>query len=144
MSAETLKTVNDLLQTLRDGVEGYTKAAEGAKNPSLKAMLAELASERKLMVDEMVTLASADPAEDKPSVTSALHRGWIDLKAALTSGDDHAILSECERGEDHALKACREATAETLPDSVQTVVAGITVKVQAAHDRIKAMRDASA
>jgi uncharacterized protein (TIGR02284 family) len=143
MSAETLDTVNDLLQTLRDGVEGYESAAEGAKDPSLKATLAELASERKLMIAQMVTLASADPDADKSSITSALHRGWIGLKAALTSGDDHAILAECERGEDHALKACKEASAQPLPGDVQSVVAGITVKVQAAHDRIKAMREAS-
>ncbi len=143
MSAETLDTVNDLLQTLRDGVEGFTKAAEGVKDPGLKATFAELATERKLMVDRMVTTATADPNADKPSVTSALHRGWIDLKAALTSGDDHAILAECERGEDHALKACKEASAKTLPGDVQTVVAEITAKVQASHDRVKALRDAS-
>ncbi len=141
--SDTLNTVNDLLQTLRDGVEGFTNAAEGAKDPSLKATLAEFASERKLMVDQMVTSASADPSADKSSITSALHRGWIDLKAALTSGDDHAILAECERGEDHALKAFRKASEETLPGSIETVVGEITAKIQVAHDQIKALRDAA-
>ncbi len=143
MSAETLDTVNDLLQTLRDGVEGFTKAAEGASDPSLKATLAEFASERKLMVDQMVTSASADPEADEPSITSALHRGWIDLKAALTSGDDHAILAECERGEDHALAAFKDASSKILPGAVQSVVAEITGKIQSAHDRIKVLRDAA-
>jgi uncharacterized protein (TIGR02284 family) len=45
-------------------------------------------------------------------------RGWMDLKAAITSGDEHTILVECERGEDAAVAAYRDAFEyEELPSN---------------------------
>ena len=41
-----------------------------------------------------------------------MHRAWINLKSAVTSGDDHAILAECERGEDSAVDEYKKAMEE--------------------------------
>ena len=41
-------------------------------------------------------------------MAGALHRGWVDVKSAVTDHSDHAILAECERGEDAAKKNYRE------------------------------------
>jgi len=55
------------------------------------------------------------PAGSPPPV----FRGWINLKAALTSKDEHAILAECERGEDSAVAEYKKAMAATgLPADV--------------------------
>ena len=53
------------------------------------------------------------------SAAGALHRGWINLKSALTSGDDHAILAECERGEDSAVEEVSKALDNGLSAPVQ-------------------------
>ncbi|MEO7318692.1 MAG: PA2169 family four-helix-bundle protein, partial [Chthoniobacteraceae bacterium] len=84
--------------------------------------------------------------ESKPetagSVSGALHRGWIDLKAALTSKDEHAILAECERGEDSAVAHYTEALAdEGLPGHVTATLQTQYKAVKAAHDRVRDLRD---
>ena len=73
-----------------------------------------------------------------------MHRAWIDLKSAVTSGDDHAILAECERGEDSAVKEYRDAMGkEELSSPIRQIVSRQYTEVQNAHDRIKQLRDAT-
>jgi uncharacterized protein (TIGR02284 family) len=71
-----------------------------------------------------------------------LHRGWIDLKSALTGGDEHAILAECERGEDSAVEQFQKAVEDDLPPALQEVVSRQYGEIKAAHDRIRDLRDA--
>jgi uncharacterized protein (TIGR02284 family) len=83
--------------------------------------------------------------ESKPSgsAAGALHRGWINLKSALTRGDDHAILAECERGEDSAVEQYKKALDNGLSASVQQIVSRQYTQVKQAHDRVKSLRDAT-
>jgi uncharacterized protein (TIGR02284 family) len=70
-----------------------------------------------------------------------LHRGWINLKSALTGGDDHAILAECERGEDSAVEEYKKALDEDLSPSLYELVSRQYSDIKAAHDRIRNLRD---
>lgn len=49
-------------------------------------------------------------------------RGWIDLKAAVTGQNDAAIITECERGEQVAVRNYEEARKHELPSDVRTIV----------------------
>ena len=89
----------------------------------------------------MVQLPPNDPTSS--SATGALHRGWINLKSAITGGDEHAILAECERGEDSAVEEYKKALDDGLSPSAQEVVLRQFAEIKAAHDRIKSLRDAS-
>lgn len=60
--------------------------------------------------------------------------------SVATSGDDHAILAECERGEDSAVKEYEKALKEALTSSLQTGVSQQFSEVKAAHDEIKNLR----
>ena len=74
----------------------------------------------------------------------AIHHTWIDLKAAVTGHDNHAILAECERGEDVAKKAYEEASKlQDLPGDLQSIIQKQAQGVQAAHDEIRNLRDSS-
>jgi hypothetical protein len=55
--------------------------------------------------------------------------------------DDAAALAECERGEDSAKTAYKDALQEDLPDFVRETVQNQHYSILAAHDRIKALRD---
>src|SRR5215813_10788054 len=83
-----------------------------------------------------------DP-ETSSSATGALHRGWMNLKSAITGGDEHAILAECERGEDSAVEEYKKAMADGLSPSAQEIVSRQFAEIKAAHDRIKSLRDAA-
>ena len=72
-----------------------------------------------------------------------MHRRWVDLKSMITGKDDEAILNECERGEDVAVKSYRKALEKDLPAEVRIVVERQYQGVQRNHDQVKALRDAA-
>jgi uncharacterized protein (TIGR02284 family) len=72
-----------------------------------------------------------------------LHRGWINLKSAITGGDKHAILAECERGEDSAVEEYKKALDDGLSPTAQELVLRQFAEIKAAHDRIKSLRVAT-
>jgi uncharacterized protein (TIGR02284 family) len=72
-----------------------------------------------------------------------MHRGWIDLKSAITSQDESAILAECERGEDSAVQEFEKAMRNDLPPPVRDIVSRQYSEIKSAHDRIKTLRDAA-
>ena len=61
----------------------------------------------------------------------------------ISKSDRHAILAECERGEDVAVAAYRKAAAAQLPQSLANIVSTQHAAIQRVHDRVKALRDAS-
>jgi uncharacterized protein (TIGR02284 family) len=139
--------LNSLIETCKDGQEGFRNAAENVKNTDYKSLFAELSAQRQQFVSQLQNLVSGlgEDSEKSGSVAGALHRGWIDLKSALTSGDEHAILAECERGEDSAVAEYREALdRDDLPQNVRNVVQQQSMGVKAAHDRVRDLRDRSA
>jgi len=141
---ETISTVNSLIETLRDGQEGFKQAAEGVADPQLKSLFNEYSRQRARFANALQTQAQS-LGESKPerssSAAGALHRAWINLKSAVTSGNDHAILSECERGEDSAVKEYGKALNHDLSPSLREIVSSQYSEVKNAHDRIRNLRD---
>jgi uncharacterized protein (TIGR02284 family) len=136
--------IDDLIETLKDGQEGFKQAAESVKDPQLKSLFSEYSQQRARFAVELRSKAqSPDERESKMSgsAAGALHRGWINLKSAVTQGDDHAILAECERGEDSAVEEFRKALNNGLSAPVQEIVSRQYVQIKEAHDRVKNLRD---
>jgi uncharacterized protein (TIGR02284 family) len=109
---EIISTINGLIETLKDGQEGFKQAAEAVKDSDLKSLFNEFSQQRARFAtelqDQAMSLGETEP-EEGSSASGAMHRAWINLKSAVTSGDDHTILAECERGEDSAVKEYEEA-----------------------------------
>lgn len=141
----TINTLNDLIETCRDGQTGFKEAADNVKNPDLKSFFRQAVAERSECVRELeleVRRLGGDP-EKTGSTAGALHRAWMDIKGTLTGKDDHSILSEAERGEDSAVSAFRDALkSQTLPNNVSIIVQRQFQTIQQTHDRVKQMRDA--
>jgi uncharacterized protein (TIGR02284 family) len=139
----TIATLNNLIETCKDGELGFKTAAEGLQSPEIKARFLEYSRERGGMVRELqseVRRLGGDP-EKSGSMSGSLHRGWLDIKSAITGKDDHAILVEAERGEDVAKSAYENALKETLPASAQLIVQQQAAKVRQAHDHVRDLRD---
>jgi uncharacterized protein (TIGR02284 family) len=141
---EVISTINGLIETLKDGQEGFKQAAEGVKDLQLKALFNEYSQQRSRFAAQLQSqaqsLGEAEP-ESSSSTTGALHRAWINLKSVVTRGDDHAILAECERGEDSAVEQYKKAIDSDLPVPVRDVVSRQYGEIKNAHDRIKNLRD---
>ncbi|MEI9894729.1 MAG: PA2169 family four-helix-bundle protein [Chthoniobacter sp.] len=80
--------------------------------------------------------------ENASSLSGTLHRGWINLKTAIGGRDQHAILAECERGEDIAVAEYKKTLDQELPKDIREIVEHQYAAIVAAHDRVKALRDA--
>ena len=142
---KVISTLNDIIEICRDGQKGFKEAAENVKNPDLKSFFNECSTERAQFVTDLqleVRRLGGDP-QKTGSTAGALHRVWMDIKGTFTGKDDHAILSECERGEDSAVEAYREALKLNLP-TIQQLLERQFQSVRQTHDRIKQMRDAKA
>ena len=141
---EIISTINSLIETLKDGQKGFQQAAEGVKDPNLKSLFSGYSQQRARFATELQSQAR-DLGESEPEKTSsaagAMHRAWIDIKAAVTSGDDGAILAECERGEDSAVNEYKEAMENNLTSPLRDIVSRQYSEVKSAHDRIKTLRD---
>jgi uncharacterized protein (TIGR02284 family) len=140
----TISTLNNLIETCRDGENGFRTAADGVENQELKKLFLTYSQQRAQFVTELqseVRRLGGDP-EQTGSVAATLHRGWINIKSTITGEDEGAVISECERGEDSAVKNYQDALKENLPTDLQTTIQRQYTQVKEAHDRIRALEKA--
>lgn len=144
---ENISTLNSLIETLKDGQEGFRQASEAVRDSQLKTLFNEFSLQRAKFAGELqsqaIGLGESKP-ENTSSTAGAMHRAWINLKSAITSQDDRAILAECERGEDSAVAEYKKAMEkEDLSSPVRDIISRQYTEVKAAHDRVRDLRDAS-
>lgn len=142
---DVISTLNGLIQTCKDGQNGFKAASEGIERSDLKTVFYEFSQQRAEfagVLQELVRSLGGDP-EDSGSVSAAVHRGWMDIKSLVTGKDEGAILNECERGEDYAKEAYTEALKERLPANVADIVAQQSHAIVAAHNRVRSLRDSA-
>ena len=139
----TISTLNHLIQVNKDGENGYQEAATGVATADLKDLFIRYSQQRSQFATELqdeVRKLGGDP-QTAGSVAASLHRGWIDIKSAVTGRDEAAILAECERGDDNAVENYQNALKEALPTDVNSVIERQYMQVKEAHDRIKGLRN---
>jgi len=142
MKNETVSTLNELIETLKDGKDGFETAAGDVQDVRVKAVFSEFAQQRSRFAGELqaeVMRFGGEP-EKTGSTTAAIHRGWISLKSAL-GGGEKSILNEAERGEDSAVKSYEKAIQANLSPDVAGVVRRQFAEVKKAHDRVRDLRD---
>src|SRR5215207_7966159 len=136
--AEVISTLNELIETCRDGREGFRTAAEGVKSAELRELFHAYARQRAGFAGELqdeVRRLGGDP-ERTGSLVASLHRGWMGLRAALALADDRAVVGECERGEGVALETYRSALDTDMPAGVRVMVERQFAEVKEAHNLV--------
>lgn len=142
---DAISTLNDLIETSKDGEYGFRTCAEKAESADLSATLTRRAEECHQAATELqqyVVQLGGEP-DTTGSVSGAIHRGWVAVRAALSTYDDHALLEECERGEDLAVASYRKALEKPLPESLRSVIERQYLGAKRNHDQIRALRDAT-
>ena len=121
---DVISTLNDLIETSRDGEEGFRTCAEGVGSPNLKALF-EAASRRcaegAAELEAKVRGLGGTPAQGG-SVSGSMHRAWTNIKSTVIGMNEHAMLAECERGEDTAKRAYEAALKQDWPTDVRTII----------------------
>jgi uncharacterized protein (TIGR02284 family) len=143
MATNVVSVLNDLIETSKDGEKGFRKAAEDAHDAQLKTMFLSRAEDcmcGALELQDVVQGLGGKP-ETGGSMSGALHRGWVDVKSAVTDRSDDEIIAECEKGEDVAKKRYHDALEKDLPLDVRSVVERQYQGMLQNHDRVRDLRD---
>lgn len=143
MADHVVKVLNNLIETSKNGEKGFLAAAEDTKTAELKMLFESRARDCAAGAAELQTVVSqlGGTPEDSGTVAGAIHRGWTNLKAAVTGRDDHAILEECERGEDVAKAQYNDALKEALPENIRAIVERQYQGVLRNHDQVRDLRN---
>ena len=134
--------LNELLEKNYDAEAGYKNAAEKVKSSALKNYLLSRAKDRYDFGHELkqeLRNVGQDP-EKGTSLAGDVHRLWMDLKTALSSDKEEAVLEEAIRGEKTALQEYNEIIKNgELPLSTTTIIAKQRDSVQNALVEAKAL-----
>lgn len=138
-----ISTLNSLIATTLDSVDGYTEAAKDIENSRYGAMFTERATERRKIASDLqaeVRKLGGNP-EDDGTILAGAHRMFVNLKSAVTGNDDKAIINEVERGEDHIKAKFDEAMQdnEVLP-ATRAAIQQANHSVQQGHDQMRDLK----
>jgi uncharacterized protein (TIGR02284 family) len=133
--------LNRLIATCRDGERGFRYAANHVRNPAIKALFLEIATQRERFAADILPHAQRLGGASEPdgSVAGALHRGWMTLKDIVGRHDDGAIVREAERGERSALGAYEDALDGLLPPTTRDVIEQQCAEIRDCHNRVHAL-----
>lgn len=133
-----VRDLDDSIRVLQDGVRGYRTAAEQVSNTILATRLRDLAKSRERVLAFLMAAASessrVSPEEESGSITGALHRGWMKLKAAFT--DDDAIIEAAKTGEAEAFSTLETALAKDFDPKVEEALRRAMLDVEAAMKQL--------
>jgi uncharacterized protein (TIGR02284 family) len=141
---DAIATLNDLLESCRDGEYGFRECAGHTTAQDIKTLMLRHADECRdagAELQGLIRQLGGEPDEGG-SMSGALHRGWVSVRGTLTGYSDEGMLDECERGEDAALARYRMALKQDLPVAIRAVVERQAQGAQRNHDQVKALRDA--
>ncbi len=140
---DTIETLNDLIETSKDGEYGFRSSAEYLQRSDLKQLIQSRAEECRRAASELQTLVTqlGGSPDEGGSASGAMHRGWVAVKGTLAGYSEKAILEETERGEDVAIENYRKALAQDLPPNVRMVVERQFEGVKRNHAQVRLMRD---
>jgi uncharacterized protein (TIGR02284 family) len=138
-----ISTLNNLIATTLDSVDGYAEAAKAAETGRFTALFTQGAGERRAVASRLqqyVSSLGGEP-EDDGTVLAGAHRVFLNLKALVTGHDDKAIIDEVEAGEDHIKGVFEDALGDmTLSPDVRALIEEAYVSVKAGHDEVRDLK----
>jgi uncharacterized protein (TIGR02284 family) len=103
---EIISDLKELLSIVNDGKEGYETSSEATEKIELQGVYLKYAAQRAGYAEELrahIATHGGDADNESGGVLGALHRTWIDIKQALSSKEDVAILEAIVTGEKAAI-----------------------------------------
>jgi uncharacterized protein (TIGR02284 family) len=142
---DIINILEKLIETCEDGKKGYEDAATDVKDTNLNREFLQFSKQREQYredLKEKINLLSAN--ENVPgsgSISGLIHRGWMNLKSALSINDTKAILKEVIKGEESAVKNYEEALQNDLPGEINTMIRIQYSGIVEALDRMKSLSE---
>ena len=121
--AELEMAVNDVIETMIDGVHGFEAAAEQADG-DLEQQLTSMGTQRRDTTEDLIRIAADEDMnpvmlDDQGTPSGVLHRSWISIRDAVQG--DSGVAAAALNGEQHAKKEVEQALDVGLPEPIATV-----------------------
>jgi uncharacterized protein (TIGR02284 family) len=142
---DVIDILNLLIETCKDGQEGYRAAATNIQNSEFRRLFNIFSQQRAQFVSELqseVHRLGGEPATEG-SVAGRVHRGWLKIKSKALGGDEASIVAGCQSGEEAAIHAYQDALKADLPLDVQYIVKRQYMDIRDAYDRIRILQRAA-
>ena len=142
-TSHDIRTLNGLIATTIDSVDGYRTSAEAVDSTRFAEQFTARASERSSVAEQLraeVRKLGGNPEDDGTFLAGA-HRGFVNLKSAVTDRDDRAIVNEVERGEDHIKAKFEDALKdENLSPATRGVIETCFGSIKSGHDEMSQLK----
>jgi len=140
---DTIRTLNRLIQTCRDGEEFCRVAGESVDSVGLRPLFKFRSDEWGRQGDELqalVLLLGGDPATLGTAGAQVL-RGWMKLKALIFGRGDLSVLCLWQASQQRALERYEEALSGYLPQRIRRTVSLQADRVLDRAEQIATLRD---
>jgi uncharacterized protein (TIGR02284 family) len=146
---QTLKALSSLYGIVEAGELGYAVAAANVNNRGLKLLFKSFAQQRANFKNEIFSEMQhlnghvRPPRNGVSSVLAPIHRGRIDIFAAMTIGAENVeqvVLKEVMLGERVALRAYQNTLEKDLVPETKKMVAHQFEEVDQVVDQVQQMR----
>jgi uncharacterized protein (TIGR02284 family) len=141
MPDQAIHVLNRLIETCRNGEHGFREAAGTVRDAHLRSIFMDLSEQREQFAAQLryhVARLGGRP-ENKGTVAGAIHRRWIDLRSTLSADSAHAVMAECERGEEAAIGAYEAARNTDLPPELVTLLDEHCAQIRASRDTLRSL-----
>ena len=93
---DIVDTLNDLIETSKDGEYGFRTCAERATSNELRQTFNKRAASCASAATELQALVRqhGGKAEQSGSVAGTVHRGWVSVRDAVAGTSDQSVLDE--------------------------------------------------
>ena len=138
-----ISTLNTLIATTIDSVNGYENSAENIDNDRFREIFRQRANERQRVVEELRSEVRrlGGEAEDGGSFMGKTHQHFENLKAAITGRDEKSIVNEVERGEDYLRDKWQTALQSgDLKGETNDLVQRCYQSIKAGHDQMSQLK----
>lgn len=144
-SSQFISSLNRLARLCKASEKGFNIAAENVKNRGLKVLFKTYAQQRSQMghalQNEIKGLGGRPSSGTGP--VAALHRGWINIKSAMTIGQpatERVVIDEVVRGERVALQNFADSLKLDLPKGSQSLVKRHHETIQKTYEQMLKMQ----
>lgn len=147
VNKKLIDDLNHLVTICNDGKYGYETAAEEADSAALRAMFSGYSAERAEFTQQLESEIRkfGGDSDHGGGPIGAIHRAWMDVKTALTSKDNKAVLGACITGEKAAVNAYSDVLEKNqLPSDTRALlnqqrrsIEETLYKVESLHDTIE-------
>lgn len=140
-----IEQLNTLVQTCYDSYAGFSQAAEAVDYPDLVPVFSQYAAQRDAFGTELNTLIISMGYKPirRGTILAGVHRGWMNIKSALTGGDEVGLLNECLSGEAAAIENYKGVLSTPLPNNLREIVHKQYQAIQEAHHTLETLRNAA-